>query len=152
MNMVMGADKFLSEWVRHLSPTEHHGFGPCTAIGTERDGKLLGAVVYHDYRPHFSSIQMSCAAVDRRWLSRAALEIFFHYPFVQLRCERVTAIVARKNKPSRSLVEGVGFCHEGVVRKGFGTDDAMIYGMLKNECRWLKETRHERLAISTART
>ena len=150
MKLFYGADEFLAKWVMSRLPTEHHGFGPCVAIGVQSHGQLAGAVVFHEYRPHCKSIQMSCAGAHKRWLSRTALEVFFSYPFVQLQCERITAIVAKKNRPSRSLVEGVGFKLEGVVRKGFGLDDAIIYGMLKHECRWLKGLRHERRTFSTS--
>lgn len=151
MRLIFGADEYLSRWVGSMSPTEHTEFGPCTAIGVAIDGQLSGAVVYHEYRPYCKSVQMSCAAVNKRWLSKEAMRVFFHYPFVQLQCQRVTAIVARKNKPSRSLVEGVGFRLEGVCRKGFGSDDAIIYGMLRHECRWLKGLRHEKRTICTSR-
>ncbi len=142
MRMIFGADEYLAAWVGALMPTPHTSFAPCTAIGSEVDGKLAGAVVYHDYQPGCRSIQMSLAAVNKRWLSKTAIKTYFWYPFEQLKCERVTVIVASKNKPSRSLAEGVGFLQEGVVRKGFGSDDAIIYGMLKDECRWIKGLRH----------
>ncbi len=45
--------------------------------------------------------------------------------------------------------EGVGFKLEGVVREGFGSDDACIYGMLRSEAaRWIGEEDSERLTRS----
>ena len=45
------------------------------------------------------------------------------------------------NVKIKKLMEGVGFVKEGVVRKIMETNnqykDAAIYGMLKEECRWI---------------
>ena len=61
------------------------------------------------------------------------------YPFVQLDCQRATVIVRKKNKRSRKFVEWLGFRQEGCCRRGFKDDDAIIYGLLREECRWIKE-------------
>jgi L-amino acid N-acyltransferase YncA len=99
-----------------------------------QQGQLLGAVLYINYRA--GSIEMTQAGVPG-WLSRAHLRDLFDYPFNQLGCRRVTGIVHRKNKHARDINERLGFKLEGVVRHGFNNGDAMIYGLLRNECRWI---------------
>lgn len=106
------------------------------AIGVLRGSELVGGVVYHNYREH--DIELSCAATDPRWLSRGRLSVLFGYPFIQLGCLRVTAVAARSNKRARRMNERLGFKLEGCARKAWEGKDAMLYGMLREECRWLR--------------
>lgn len=123
-------------------------FGACQAIGVERDGELVGGVVYHDFRE--VDMQMSCAATDPRWLSRGRLRVFFAYPFVQCGCLRVSTIAARANKRARRLNEGLGFRLEGVARKAWQGKDACLYGMLREECKWIGVGHGEEIAQNAA--
>jgi RimJ/RimL family protein N-acetyltransferase len=75
----------------------------------------------------------------------------FDYPFNQLGCRRMTAMVGRRNKRSRKICEGLGFKLEGVHLKGLdGEQDVFSYGLLKEHCRWIKEREHGK--IDTRRT
>lgn len=143
--LVLGVDQFVAEWVSRQSIYAPNGFGACTAIGVvvgSLDRRIIIAgVVYHDFHPHFRTVAMSVAAVPKTsWLTRQHLATFFGYPFEQLGCERITSIVARKNKHAREFNERLGFKYEGCARRGFYPDDAMLYGMLKSECRWIGQT------------
>ena len=44
-------------------------------------------------------------------------------------------------KRNEKLINGVGFTKEGVIRKAFNKGDlyvdAAVYGMLKDECKWI---------------
>lgn len=145
MRLVLGRDAMVATWVAHhiAHVGDVDGFGPCAAIGVESDdGQPLGGVVYSQYQPAFRSIEISCAATSRRWLTRPLVRGIMSYPFDQLHCQRVTAITPRRNKPSRSFLETFGFKREGLIRKGFGDDDAVIYGLLEKEwraSRWVQE-------------
>lgn len=113
----------------------HRRFGPCVSIGIGDADRLLAAVLYTDYTGH--SIQLSIAAESVRWCSRRTVKEIFSYPFNDLACLRVTALVASDNTRSISLVERTGWKKEGLLRKGFGDVDMIVYGMLREECRWL---------------
>lgn len=149
--IVYGADEFVSRWVSSKFPG-HRGFGPCTAIGITRQDRMIAGLVWHDYRPQYGSIQMSIASEPKsRWCSRLVMEAFFHYPFVQLGCKSVFICVRRKAKKTRKFVEKVGFKFSGLLRRGFGTEDMVIYDMLQNECRWIRSDRERQpLAASSA--
>ena len=141
MNLVFGVDQAVAEWVRIRIPGARD-FGACAAIGVARDDRLIAGVVYSDFRPAYGNVMMSVAAEpDSHWLTRGALAAFFHYPFMQLGCQRVTSAIARRNKRSRAFCEKIGFKYEGCIRRGFGTDDAMLYGLLDTECRWIAALR-----------
>lgn len=150
--LVFGHDKEIAEFVRRRTPQlDHNGFGDCTTIGVIRHGKLIGGVVYNTYRPQIGDVMVHFAFDSPMWATREVLASVCHYPFVQLGCQRVSAIVRRKNKRSRLFVEkAIGFRLEGTVRKGFGDDDAMIYGVLRRECRWLEENNGQIRTVSPA--
>lgn len=140
MRLVFGYDQAVADWVQMQTPhVAARGFGACTAIGVAHDEVLLGGVVYHDFQPDHRSIQMSAASIDTRWLigptgaRKSVLQGLFAYPFVQLGCERVGMIVPKKNKRARAFCEGFGFKREGVARRGFYPDDAILYGLLRSE-------------------
>lgn len=112
-------------------------FTPCASIGLEQNGELIAAVAYNMYTK--SSICMHVAAQPgKRWMNRDFLFRAFAYPFIQLRCNRVTGLVRVDNIEARRFNEHLGFVKEGIIRKGAddGTD-MILYGMLKEECRWL---------------
>jgi RimJ/RimL family protein N-acetyltransferase len=108
------------------------------AIGIVLANKLAAVAIFHDFRSNVPDIQMTMIAEDPRWCTKGALQFLLAYPFETLGCRRVTALVARKNRRSRRLVEGLGWKLEGTCRRAWdGKQDAMVYGMLREECRWL---------------
>jgi RimJ/RimL family protein N-acetyltransferase len=136
--LVLGKDKYIAEFVQRRIPNS--GFGDCSTIGIIRNNKLVGGFVFHDYQPAFKNISVSLAFDTPRALTPDVLRSALAYVFIQGGCVRLSALVARKNKRSRKLVEGVGFKLEGCARKGYLKDDVMIYGLLRHEYehRWVK--------------
>lgn len=141
MNLVFGADEFIAHWVSERVREFDPGLEHYACIGVADQEKLIAGMVYHQYRGH--DVMMTFAADSPRWCMKGILGAFFRYPFKQLGCVRVTTVVAKKNKRSRRLVEGVGFTLEGVMRKGNITQDAMVYGMLAEECKWIERKKDE---------
>lgn len=112
--------------------------GPHAAIGIERDGALIAGAVFHNYRHH--DIEVSFAADDPGWARRGTIRAILRYPFAQLGCTRLTALIARDNARAAKLLEGLGFKREGVLRRAYdGTADALVFGMLREECHWLED-------------
>jgi len=133
-SILFGADEFVSNLVASRIKHMQAPFGPCTALGIVRGGNLIGGVVYHNFRGH--DIEASIAIDRAAFLPWRAL---FAYPFEQLGCARLTAFTGRKNKKARKLLENLGFRLEGVHLRGLdGITDAMSYGMLRDDCRWIK--------------
>jgi hypothetical protein len=90
------------------------------------------------------------AEPGRLWCTPEFLHHIFWYPFVQLDCGRVTALVARPNTRLRKLLLHVGFTEEGTLRESLPTgDDLIAYGMLRRECRWIGES-HEQAKYARA--
>ncbi len=152
--LLFGEDRLVANWVAsriQVTPFREDA----TAIGVVRGDHLIGGVVYTNFRRNTggNNIEMGCAG-EGNWLTKGALRVFFAYPFEQLDCCRVTTLVAKKNKRARRFNDKLGFKLEGVVRRGFGHDDACVYGMLIHECRWIgkgaNELRKRQLAAACA--
>ena len=106
------------------------------AIGVVRDGVLCGAALYTNYRPCKDGGDVEVFCAGHGWLSRRVIRTIFAHAFDVLMCNRITAYVRKSNKPSRRLLEGLGFTIEGRIRQGYGPrSHGCVYGLLKSE--WL---------------
>lgn len=96
------------------------------------DSGLVGIVGFFNYR--WPNIEMCFYCDDYRWaLNRKGVHEVLTYPFKQLDCRRVTALVERKNKIARKMVKGLGFKEEGMLRKAGPKGDIFIYGLLPDD-------------------
>ena len=108
----------------------------CSAIGWERDGRIVAAVVFDQF--YWPSICGHIASDgSRAWASREFLHAMFDYPFRQLKCVRITAPVAEDNSDAIRFLVRLGFKEEGRLRRALPDGrDRLIYGILKEECKW----------------
>jgi hypothetical protein len=82
----------------------------------------------------------SCAIADQRIMTRRLLRTIFKTLFT--RAVRVTALVEPSNERVLRQVKRLGFVYEGFLRMGIeGSRDALIFGMLADDCRWLPGNR-----------
>lgn len=124
------------EWARVRVPHVECWGNDYTTLGLiDGEGRTLAAIVYTDYSRY--NICMHIAAEGKRWMSKSFLFAAFDYPFRQIEVDRVTAFVASTNAASRRFVEHIGFSNEGRMRKAHHGDDLIVYGMLRDECRWI---------------
>jgi RimJ/RimL family protein N-acetyltransferase len=133
--VIYGQDERVAKWVGdqidEVYPTN------ATAIGLEENGELIAGVVFDLYTG--PSISMHVAATGKRWMTKDFLWRCFAYPFLQLQCNRITGLVRADNLAAQKFDEHLGFKREGLLRKAAkdGTD-YIVYGMLREECRWLE--------------
>lgn len=107
-------------------------------IGVIKKGELVAGVVYYNY--HGFDIEAAIYAGNKSWASKKILYGLFHYPFIKLKCQRMTAITAKQNHKARTLLKKMGFKHEGTHARAYdGYQDAMSYGMMSRDCRWIKK-------------
>lgn len=119
-------------------PIEQKDFGPFTSIGIAEDGKLIAGALYHRWRGF--DCELTFAASSPKWCRKGVLRALFHYPFEQCGVSRMTLIIGENNPRALKLNQGLGFKIEGKARKAYdGTNDAFVLGMLKEECKWIKE-------------
>lgn len=134
--VVYGQDSRVCKWVADRIGDGELGFD-CHGIGLEQDGELIAGVGYNIYT--VAAICMHVAAVPgKRWMTRDFLWRAFAYPFLQLKCNRVTALVRVDNEESKRFVLHLGFKYEGLLRQAANDgQDMIVFGMLRDECRWL---------------
>jgi RimJ/RimL family protein N-acetyltransferase len=133
LRLLYGADEAVGAWVKARLPNMPRLPVPFVAIGVVDGAQLVAGVLFHNYIPEFGSIEVSIAADTPRWLSRNRVSLILGYPFRQLGCGRVSAAIMASNSRSIRLCMGLGFKREGLVRRGFGRDDAVILGLLREE-------------------
>lgn len=106
------------------------------AIGWERGGQIVCGVVFEQWSG--PNIFMHVAIEDGAVVTRRSLKLAFAYPFTHLNCSRITGLVRADNLKAQRFDEHLGFRLEGRLRSA-ATDgtDMLVYGMLRNECRWL---------------
>lgn len=103
--------------------------GPHQSFGIARDGALFGAAVFQNWNHH--DIDVAVAGIGASW-PRAFLRRLGHYAFNELNCCRVTAYTRADNHRAVKVLRKFA-THEGTKRKGYGSCDALIFGILKEE-------------------
>jgi RimJ/RimL family protein N-acetyltransferase len=143
LRLLFGHDADVTHWVCERIPhtairiphfDRGQVLGPCAAIGVlDEDGRMIAGVVYHNYDPFLAGIEVSCASDGARWANRETFRALLRYPFTQLRCARITAATPRRATSTRQFLEGLGFVREGSLRRAFGDDNAIVYGLLRED-------------------
>lgn len=134
--VIYGQDARVKAWVApQVAETSFEN--TAVGIGLEQDGELIAGVVFNMYTGPGISIHVA-AVPGKRWMTRDYLFRTFAYPFLQLNCFRITGLVRTDNLDAQRFNEHLGFKREGLLRRACddGTD-MIVYGMLKEECRWL---------------
>ena len=133
--LIFGADEYLKTWTAKQIGID--GFGPSVAIGVQRDGEIIAAAVYHDLRQ--GQIEASIASASLRWASRSVLHALFAYPFHQVGATRLLVQCSEANEKAMKMNRQLGFTQEGRLRQLYAPYDAVLWGMLREECKWIKE-------------
>ncbi len=107
---------------------------PYKVIGGVRNEALVCAWLFNQYNGR--NIEVSVAsdgAINRGFIYAAA-----DYVFNQLGCKRASCHVSINNHKSISFIERIGWKREG-YRENWYEDgsDAILYGMKKEDCKWL---------------
>jgi RimJ/RimL family protein N-acetyltransferase len=118
------------------TPRSLVGDMPYAALGIIRDERILGAIVFLNYRRESVEFHL-CGSPG--WLTRGEIKALFAYPFVTLNCLRLWCMVRRNNKPARRGAERLGFKILGVAEDEFGEGkDGVISTMSRANCKWIK--------------
>lgn len=103
---------------------------PYTIIGLEKDGVIIGGVIFHCFEG--SNVHLTIAGSG--W-TRSLLKAVGSYVFETLGCERFT-LTTEKPEVAK-LGERLGGVTEGIMRNQFGKGrNAFLIGVLKDEYRF----------------
>lgn len=121
----------VAKWAGYQLGTEF--VPPFIAWGIlDRKGKLIGAVIFNDHADR--NVEITTCGIRVYW--RGVFREVFRYAFDDLNCERTTVRTRSDNEIVKTFIRKIGFTQEGVLRKWYGDADAIVYGMLKSECKW----------------
>ena len=148
MRLVFGKDRTVAKWVAGKIPALPHSadaFGPCTAIGVvdKNENELFG-IVFHDYQPAFSTIQMSCGAASPRWATKNMVRMLLAYPFEQLKVRKLWSAIQHTNERTLKVAKGLGFKREAVLAHHFGSTHAVIVRLYAEDYRRIYGVRNGR--------
>ena len=142
MRFIAKMDDWVRGWVADRIPGGYtaEDFSQCTTIGLTDNGELIAGCIYSNYRPKSKDIELTFAADTPRWCSRSNIQTFLAYPFLQLGCNRVTAIVDARNTKAMRFLKRLGMKCEGNMKEAMdGKNDAVIFGMLFKNCKWFEK-------------
>jgi hypothetical protein len=113
---------------------------PCWVCATARNtaGVVLGVLLGE--QTSFFEFHMTCAVDDPKIITRRLLHAIFSTFFS--RAVRVTAMCRPENTRSLRGIQHLGFLPEGRMRLAIeGKWDALVFGMLREDCRWIRAPR-----------
>ncbi|WP_062235874.1 GNAT family N-acetyltransferase [Aureimonas sp. N4] len=133
--ILFGESDLVSRWIAAQIKDAPDLTG-AVAFGAVREDMLIGGIAFTEHRG--TEVRVTIAGYGS-WLTRRLLRAGCAYAFEDLGCRRMTAIIKRTNRASRTVCERIGFKLEGTHRQAYedgGT--ALSYGMVRDECKWLK--------------
>jgi hypothetical protein len=110
-------------------------FPPFTALGWADDkGKITAGIVFNCWNG--PDVELTIA--NDSGLNRSLIYATAQYVFDQMKCARCSITVQTKDLKTYETALKFGFRVEGVKRRGFGDEDAIIMGMVREDCRWMR--------------
>ena len=130
-------DVTIANWIADKIPyTDRIDQARCIAFRHKQTKKIVYGGAFNEHRGR--DIQYHAACTDPKVLTKGRIELLFWYGFMVFNTARISCVVAKSNKRSQKVVEGLGWKREGLIREFYAADDdAILYGMLRNECKWI---------------
>jgi RimJ/RimL family protein N-acetyltransferase len=106
-------------------------------VVARNDHDAVVGVLVLEWKTAFDA-HLSIAVADQRCLFVTSLHKLL-WRTVFARTVRVTILIDAENSKLEHTVRKMGFVYEGMLRRGLdGWRDALVFGMLAQDCRWLK--------------
>lgn len=114
-------------------------YEPSLSIGIYKGEKLIGGVLINDIRPQ-RDCWLTIYTTTPEWAKRHVLKYVFGIVFGLIEAERCSVLVSEDNNKSLSMCLRLGFQKEGLLRHyGDRGENRFVLGMLKQECKWIKQ-------------
>lgn len=127
----------ITDWVCNELNCGRVWLGKHLTFGFFVDNRLIGGLIFHDFRPQID-VWWTIYTTDKRWCNRRTLKFMFGLAFNILKCRRINVLVSAKNTNGLNFVKKLGFKQEGLLRQYRDNgDDGCFLGMLKTECKWI---------------
>lgn len=132
---------FTDYWPHYAIIADAAGVAPnptcdhCVSFATQDGKELFCGVIFQNWTEVAQTMHM--AVFDSTKVTRNALYHVFHYPFIQLKCERLFVSVPSTNAKALEIDRKLGFKELAVVPRAFPGADGVILGMEREDCKWL---------------
>ena len=135
--------ELITDWICEGLKENTSWLGEHLTFGIIRQNKLIGGIIFHDYRPN-QDIWLTIFTKNKKWCSKAVLKFIFGVAFADLQCRRINLLVSKSNAKCLNFVLKTGFRLEGCLRSfRENGEDCYVLGMLKNECNFYKGEKNE---------
>jgi hypothetical protein len=105
-------------------------YQPFTAIGVEDEqGNEIAAAIFNGY----TGYDVELTLVGKGKFTRGLWRSLLHYGFQQLNVSRVTMRTRASNIAAIKLAAHFGARFEGRLRRHFSGEDAIVFGLLREE-------------------
>lgn len=123
----------MADWVAARIWGRTGAFDSFKAMGVaSANGRLVAGLVFHNWEPDAGVIEVSAAAVDRKWLTRRVATAAMTYAFKDCACQMVTARHDERNTPARKIWVALGSTETRIPRL-YGRDADGIVATLTDE-------------------
>lgn len=139
MYRIVTHDDAIGRWVYERSGGGDWVIGAGATIGVYRGNDIVAGTTFTQWAG--PNIFTAVAVEDRRAISRKFLFLCFWYPFEQLQCRRITALVNSDNSACLQSIEHLGFKREATLVDAAPNGDVIVFRMFKRECAWLQTLR-----------
>lgn len=126
------------QWANRRLGTNFTNDAAVSLTSLDQDGSILGVVIFSRFTPW--GCELSTVFDDKRGVTPRLLKAAFIYAFIQCGLSRISVFVAADNEKSLNHAQRLGFRKEGVARAWYGDRDAHLLGLLRQDCKWLKDS------------
>ena len=106
-----------------------------TAIGLERDGKLVAGIMYENWNGRSLTAHIAISGQ----INRSYIGAIFRYAYVTCGVEKAIVPVSSANTKSVRFVQKLGFTEEARITDAAPDGDIILYTLKKADCRYLGE-------------
>lgn len=109
----------------------------CTAVGYEREGKIVAGAIYERCNGH-NVFFHGASDKSRKWATKSFIRELCYHPFRRIGVPRMTTVVASSNLDALDFDHTLGFREEGRLRNAaHDGSDAIYLVMWRKDCKWL---------------
>lgn len=135
--LVFNAD--IAAWMKKQLPENADFLQPDFCVGVyNKEGTLIAGIAFQNYMQMAGlmrafQVELTCVARDARWATKNVISKILNFAFCQLNCQRIVTLTKSENCRAIRFNRGIGFVHEGTLRKAVNNEDVEIHGLLKEE-------------------
>lgn len=113
---------------------------PYTTMGIASDGRIVGAVVFHNWQKDWGVIELSAGSTEKKWLSRDVMNAMFHYCFDRLGAQLALCNVSARNMQDNGrglhrILREVGFKVYDIERLRGRDENGLIFTLSDDDWR-----------------